>query len=176
MSTTISITNGKWGDTSWQFIAHAPEPAAQLCTAAFCVVTYQGKVVLVEHKSRGYEFTGGHIDLNEEIEKTVVREVREESRAVIETPQFFGYKKISPIKPIPHRDDPDRFYPFPHSYVPYYFAEASKIVENEEVTQDINSVRLATYAEAVELLQPGHNHQKILDYLVRSGLITVRKN
>jgi ADP-ribose pyrophosphatase YjhB (NUDIX family) len=170
----VMVTEGKWGEIPWQFFARVQEPAIELCTAAFCIVTYKGKLVLVEHSSRGHEFTGGHVDPNETIANTVAREVREESRAVISEPQFFGYKKVSPPQPIAHRDNPNLFYPFPHSYVPYYFAEASEILEHEDFTSDIKSVSLANYAEALTLLQPGHNHDKILSYLVNNRLIVVK--
>lgn len=167
------ITQGKWGEVPWQFVVDTNQPDISLCSAAFCIVTYQGKLVLVEHGFRGYEFTGGHVDPNEEIATTVAREVREESRAVIAEPKYFGYKKVSPTHPIPHRDNPNDFYPFPHSYVPYYFADASELLENEVFTSDIKSVRLVTYEEALQLLQPGHNHEKILDYLVQNQLINI---
>jgi len=167
------VTEGKWGEVPWQFVVNTQEPSIELCTAVFCIVTYQGKLVLVEHNTRGHEFTGGHVDPNEEISATVAREVREESRAIISKPQFFGYKKVSPKEPIPHRDDPSKYYPFPHSYVPYYFAEATELLENEAFTPDIKSIRLADYEEALNLLQPGHNHDKILSYLVDHGFIDV---
>ena len=82
-------------------------------------------------------------------------------------------KKVSPKEPIPHRDDPSKYYPFPHSYVPYYFAEATELLENEAFTPDVKSVRLVDYEEALNLLQPGHNHDKILSYLVDHGFIDV---
>lgn len=168
------VTEGRWGEVPWQFLAQVQEPSIELCTAAFCIVTHKGKLVLVEHSSRGHEFTGGHVDPNETITETVIREIREESRAVIDSPQFFGYKRVSPAQPIAHRDDPNKFYPFPHSYVPYYFAEASEILEDDDFTSDIKSVRLASYQDALSLLQPGHNHDKILSYLIANGLIIVK--
>src|SRR6185369_17452034 len=152
-SPELVVTEGRWGEVPWQFVVNGPEPEAALCTAAFCIVTYQGKLVLVEHNSRGYEFTGGHVDPDEDIGTTVTREVGEEARATIDHPQFFGYKKVSPLEPIPHRDKQGEFYPFPHSYVPYYFAEATSL-EDIAPAADIKSIRLATYEEALGLLQP----------------------
>src|SRR3972149_11794246 len=98
------VTEGKWGEVPWQFVVNTQEPSIELCTAVFCIVTYQGKLVLVEHNTRGHEFTGGHVDPNEEISATVAREGRGEGRAVISKPQFFGYKKGFPKETIPHRD------------------------------------------------------------------------
>jgi 8-oxo-dGTP pyrophosphatase MutT (NUDIX family) len=167
------ITTGVWGDVPWEFIAGLQEPDQRLCDAAFCIVTYQGKIVLTEHKTRGYEFTGGHIEPGENIIAAVVREVREEGGAVIDTPRFFGYKKVSPSQPMPHRSIPDRYYPFPHSYVPYYFAEASGLLESVAMPEDIVSIRLVSHNEALKLLRSDQNHDKILDYLIANRLITV---
>lgn len=167
------VTTGMWGNVPWRFIASSQEPDPRLCDAAFCIITYQGKVILTEHKTRGYEFTGGHIESGENAITAVVREAREEGSAVINAPLFFGYKKVSPPTPVPHRDDPSRYYPFPHSYVPYYFAVATRIVEDAELPADIASIRLASYVESLELLRTDQNHDKILSHLVTNGLIVL---
>lgn len=167
------VATGMWGEVPWRFIASSHEPDPELCDAAFCVVTYRGKVILAEHKTRGYEFTGGHIEPGESITAAVIREVREEGRAIIDAPQFFGYKKVSPSQPMPHRSIPARYYPFPHSYLPYYFSEAVSILEGTSLPEDIVSTRLASYNEALELLQPDQNHDKILDYLLMNRLIVI---
>lgn len=167
------ITAGMWGNVPWEFIVSPREPDSRLCDAAFCVVTYQGKVILTEHKTRGYEFTGGHIEPGESIATAVIREAREEGGAIIDAPRFFGYKKVSPPRPMPHRSVPGRYYPFPHSYLPYYFAEASSLVKGTELPEDIASIRLVSHTEALELLQPDQNHDKILDYLVANRLIVI---
>lgn len=167
------IAEGKWGETPWKFIASTEVPDLDLCTAAFCIVTYQGRLVLVEHASRGYEFTGGHVDQNESILDAVVREVREEGCAVIREPRLFGYKKVSPEQPIPHRDNTGGFYPFPHSYTPYYHAEALELLDNDHMS-DIKGIRLAEYQEALSLLQPTQKHNLLLDYLMTNKLITLK--
>lgn len=166
------ITNGAWGDIPWEFIADSVEPEAKLCTAAFCIVTYESKLVLVKHGSRGYEFAGGHIDPYESADEAVRREVLEESGALV-SPQFFGYKKVSPAQPIYHRDQPDTPYPFPHSYIPYYFAEADELLLGTELAADVEGIYLATLAEAYQLLAPDHNHEKIIEFLIEKNLITV---
>jgi len=170
----VLVTMGEWNSITWKFFAGVYSPEIELCTAAFCIVTFKKRLVLVKQKNRGYEFAGGHVDSNEAIIDTVIREVREESQAVIETPIFFGYKEISPEKPIPHRDKPDQFYPFPNSYIPYFYAEAQQLLKNQPLADDVESIRLTTFDEAKGLLKPGHNHDLILAYLVDSELINVR--
>lgn len=167
------ITQDVWNDIPWQFIADTQYPDPTLCTAAFCIVTYQGKLVLPQHVTRGFEFAGGHIDGSESVGETIIRETREEALAVIEAPILFGYKKISPIKPIPHRDTPGAFYPYPHSYIPYFYAEATELLGQEYLTPDIQGVTLVNFAEVVKLLQPGHNHDILLRYLLDNKLIEV---
>jgi ADP-ribose pyrophosphatase YjhB (NUDIX family) len=168
------VTSGQWGEIPWQFFASQTEIDPKLCTAAFCIVTYQGQLVLVQHGKRGYEFPGGHIDGNETAQEAVRREIREESGVIILQPTFFGYKKVSPLNPIPHRDKPNEYYPFPHSYVPYYFAEASEIMENPMLTPDVATVKLTSWADAQHLLTAEQNHQALVAYLLSIGAVTLR--
>lgn len=170
------ITRGEWaGGIPWEFLSTpiAQLPSQELCTAAFCVVTFQGKLVIVEHVSRGFELPGGHVNLDEEIAKTVEREVLEEVGASIRSPQYFGFKRVSPPEPIPHRDNPALFYPFPHSYVPYFYAEAVELFDTQ-LTSDVKGVKVVTFAEAKALFAPGHNHHHIVEHLINAGTIEVK--
>ena len=176
LSSQSVITSGEWtGGVPWQFIVTPPEglPALELCTAAFCVVTFQGKLVIVEHVSRGFELPGGHVNPDEEIANTVEREVLEEIGASIRSPRYFGYKRVSPPEPIPHRDDPTSFYPFPNSYVPYFYAEAVELFDTE-LTSDVRGVKVVTFAEAKAHFAPGHNHHHIVQHLITTGAIEVQ--
>ncbi|GEM_PF-2935269 len=171
------LMNGEWQDgTPWQFVATPSSenfPNPSLCTAAFCVVTYQEKLVVVEHTKRGIELPGGHVDPDEEIPRTVEREVLEESGARVLQPTFFGYKKVSPANPIPHRDDQSKFYPFPHSFVPYYFCEAAEML-NVPLAADVKAVHLVTLQEARQLFTPGQNHHVIIQHLLQQGVIRLQ--
>lgn len=169
----IILTQGKWGDTPWEFVIDSSMPEPSLCTATFCIVTYQKRVVLVEHSKRGFEFAGGHIDPHESCHITVKREVLEESGAVINNLNHFGYKKVSPPEPVSHRDNPHLVYPYPHSYVPYFYAEADELLLNHPLTDDVKGIYLATFAEAKVLLAANHNHEVILNHLVESGVIEI---
>lgn len=170
------ITTGEWaGGVPWQFIASKDQeslPTLEDCTAAFCVVTYKEKLVIVEHKKRGWELPGGHIDLDEAVSKTVEREVREEVGASIQPPQYFGYKKVFPKERVPHRDKPGMFYPFPHSYVPYFYAEAIELF-NIPLADDVIAVRTVSFQEAQLLFTAGQNHHAIVEYLLQKGAITL---
>lgn len=169
------LTEATWDDnTPWKFIVSEEKPKQDLCTAAFCVISYDGKLLLVQNRTRGWEIPGGHIDKGEEVEQALIREVMEETGAVIENPQIFGYKIVLPTSPIPHRDKKGSFYPFPHSYVPYYYAEASEIL-NLQLASDVIEVKSVSFREAKELLAPGHNHEKIIEYIIKSGAINIKE-
>lgn len=159
------LTQGIWEDgTRWTFVLSNDRVDPKLCTAAFCVTTFKGSILLTEHSTRGWEIPGGHVDLNEDPLETVIREVTEETGAIIKEAEIFGYKVITSEKPIPKKDQPGQFYPFPHSYVSYFFSEAVGR-SNTELAPDVIGVRVATFAEARELLARGHNHDVLIKYL-----------
>lgn len=170
------ITEGAWGNVLWKFFADSNMPNIDLCTATFCIVTFQGKLVLVQHGLRGYEFPGGHIDPHELPNETIRREIMEESGVIVSKPIFFGYKLVSPMTPIPHRDNPSQTYPFPHSYVLYYHARADEMMPNASLTTDVSAVKLAGLHEALRLLALGHNHDAILRYLLKTSAIQLKKS
>lgn len=169
------LAEAKWDDnTPWKFIVSKEKPDSGLSTAAFCVILHHGTLLLVQNKNRGWEIPGGHIDEGEEVEQALTREVLEETGAIIENPQMFGYKIVLPVSPIPHRDKKGSFYPFPRSFVPYYYAEASEILDIK-LAPDVTGIKLVNFNEAKSILAPGHNHDKILEHLIKSRLININE-
>lgn len=168
------LTEGRWReDIPWQFIISDREPDPALCTATFCVTIYNGELLLVNNKSRGWELPGGHLDEGEQLKDALEREILEESGAVIKDPQLFGYKKISPKNPVRYKST-ERFYPYPHSYVPYYFAEASELFDAQPAV-DIVEVKKVGLKEAKKLLTPGQSHDRIIEHLVRTKKVTIKE-
>lgn len=167
------LTEGKWNNNiPWKFIVSNQKPDLDLCTAAFCITSYNGSLLLIQNRKRGWEIPGGHIEEGEEVEQALVREVMEEAGAVVENPQMFGYKIVLPEFSTPHRDKKGSFYPFPRSYILYYCAEASDILDLE-LAQDVIDTKLVSFNEAITMLAQGYSHDKILEYLIRSGLINI---
>lgn len=160
------LAEGAWSETPWKFVVSKREPDPKLCTAAFCVVVYADQLLLVRNKTRDWEFPGGHINDDEELSSALAREVMEESGAVLENIKPFGHKMVLPKSPIPHRDKPGDFYPFPVSYVPYYFAEAVEILK-VNLGQEITDTKLVGVEEAKGILEKGH-HDFILQHLIDS--------
>lgn len=168
------LTEGKWNDNiPWKFIVSKQKPDPDLCTAAFCITSYNGSLLLIQNRKRGWEIPGGHIDEGEGVEHALVREVMEEARAVVENPQMFGYTIVLPESSTPHRDKKGSFYPFPHSYIPYYYAEASDVLDLE-LAPDVIDAKLVSFNEAITILAQGYGHDKVLEYLIRSKLINIR--
>ncbi len=167
------LAKGVWEEgVSWKFVLSDVKPNPDLCTAAFCVVTYGRKLILVKQKNRGWELPGGHIDTGEDLEDGIIREVIEESGATIENPHFFGFKQISPESPIPNKNHVGKFYPFPHSFVIYYFAEASEML-NISTAEDVLETTRVGLKDARNMLAKGHKHDELIDYLKVSGKITL---
>jgi 8-oxo-dGTP diphosphatase len=167
------VTRGEWaGDppVPWTFFASAVLPDAELCTAVFCVPTYQGKVVLIRHHNRGWEFPGGHVEPGEDLEAAINREVREETGSVVGKLQLFGHKRVEPTQPIPVREG-EGFYPFPYSYVPYYRAELTELASND-LASDVAEMQLVSLANALaafRVTSASHHHDQILEYLAHTG-------
>lgn len=165
------LTEGIWEDgTPWKFFITDDLPPRELATAVFCIATYDNKLVLAEHANRGWEIPGGHIEEGEILEDAIRREVLEETGASIQNIEQFGLKMISPKSPVLHRDNPKKFYPYPHSYVPYFLAEVTDL-SDIPLASDISAVKLVGLAEAKELLAVGHNNDVLIDYLQNSARI-----
>ena len=59
------------------------------------ICTFYNQWLLTKHKIRGFEFPGGKREEGETLEKAAIREVYEETGAVLETIQYIGEYKVS---------------------------------------------------------------------------------
>lgn len=165
----LVLSEGKWGENiSWQFIVSTEQPKRELCTAVCCITTFGNKLLLVKNK-RGWEFPAGHIRADENLEQAASREVREETLALISKPQLFGYKKLTALEQVARLDEPTLFYPFPNSYVVFFYADAIAF-SDEPLAEDTEEVRLASYGEAKELLVRGRQYENVLEYLLQNKI------
>lgn len=169
------ITTGVWvnGETlvPWTFIATQERPPIHAVTAAFCLpITSTGEVCLIQHRNRGYEFTGGHCEPNETPEETAAREAREEAGIVLQNLQYFGYKEVVVPQATPHRNpQPGKLvYPNP-SYVLYFGAEIAEQFPNWEPIDDmIIATKTIPFNEAFKLLASDQNHHLILHHYLEN--------
>lgn len=166
------LSEGRWEkNISWQFIPSTEQPKRELCTAVCCITTFDNKLLLVKNK-RGWECPAGKIKGDESLEQAVSREVREETRAIIGIPQLFGYKKLTALEQVPRVDEPASFYPFPNSYVVFFYADVVAF-SDEPLAKDVDEVKLASYHEAKELLAQGRQYKNVLEYLIQNKKISL---
>ncbi len=88
--------SGNWKNTTfWYFYISTQLPENAIATTATGLIIWENKLVLVEHKTRGWEIPGGHIEEGESIHTALIRELKEEAGLVnTETIEMFGYNKI----------------------------------------------------------------------------------
>lgn len=167
------ISEGRWNDNlSWDFFLSDRIPDESLCTAVCCVTVCRNKLVLVENK-RGWEIPAGHVEENEDVVKATLREVLEETGLHLQQrPVLFGYKRVTAQTPVLRNEVTNTYYPFPHAYVGFFFAEASDL-ESQETFSDVAGLKFATYEEAKALLSSGKQYDGMLEHLVSNKLIKV---
>lgn len=115
------IESGEWGEgVAWGLYEASRLPPEELCTAALCAAIIGNRVVLA-CSDRGWGVLGGHREDDEPLEETLRREAREEGGFVIDTYGLFAVCKVTAQQPTPHQQ-PGKDYPFPISYMAYYWA------------------------------------------------------
>ena len=115
------VEEGQWSkNITWRLYESDELPKEILCTAVFCVAIIDYKIVIMRPK-RGWGMLGGHIEANETLLKTLSRECREEGGFTPDNPTLFGFREITAKEPVPHQDTSE-MYPFPTSYILYYWA------------------------------------------------------
>jgi len=124
----IETGDWQWGDEGvhWELHQASSIPVPSDCTAVFCLaVTSDNKIVLEREADGTWSMLGGHLDDGEDIDGALQRECLEEGGFRAENPVFFGYRKIIADKPVTH-PTPGKAYPFPVSYIAYYFAHSDQ--------------------------------------------------
>ncbi|GAF21195.1 RNA deprotection pyrophosphohydrolase [Shouchella hunanensis] len=58
------------------------------------IARHQGSWVLTDHKARGYEFPGGKVEMNEELEAAVKRELWEETGGYAQWISYIGQYEV----------------------------------------------------------------------------------
>lgn len=135
------IETGTWGAAlSWEFYRSFTPPPIELCTAVMCVAIVHGKIVLTRSK-RGWGVLGGHIEQDESLEQALRREALEEGGFVIDTYVQFAVRKIIASAPVTARQEYS--YPYPISYIAYYWATTSQPLLRPTGDEVVESARFS---------------------------------
>ncbi|ALC82092.1 MULTISPECIES: RNA deprotection pyrophosphohydrolase [Bacillus] len=70
------------------------EPFSKAPGHVWVICRYRGSWLLTDHGDRGYEFPGGKIEPMEKAEQAAVREVKEETGAIVEELSYIGQYKV----------------------------------------------------------------------------------
>jgi 8-oxo-dGTP pyrophosphatase MutT (NUDIX family) len=153
MHTTDSLVQtGTWAwgteHVDWELYQASSLPKPADCTAAFCVAIVPGGKIVLEREERGWGMIGGHIDDGETIQQALTRECLEEGGFTVEAPVLFGYRKIIAQQPVAH-PTPGRVYPFPISYIAYYYAvsDTELITPTEQETLEVATLTMQQIAD-----------------------------
>jgi 8-oxo-dGTP pyrophosphatase MutT (NUDIX family) len=114
------ISTGQWGsDATWELYHSMDQPPLALSTAVMCVAIHDGSIILCRN-DRGWGVLGGHIEEGESHIDALKREAHEEGGFLIDSHAQFAVRKITNSRPLslPGR----RPYPFPISYMSFYWA------------------------------------------------------
>lgn len=131
------IASGIWGENiSWELQRASNLPPAELCTAVMCVAIAENKIVLARSE-RGWGMLGGHIEDGESLDDALFREAREEGGFNIDRYKPFAVRKITAKTPVPNRTGTS--YPFPTSYIVYYWATTTDPIMNPTGEEIIES-------------------------------------
>jgi 8-oxo-dGTP pyrophosphatase MutT (NUDIX family) len=118
----VLVEQGSWGDNiKWKLYDSKTLPSTELITAVFCVAIDANDKIVLARSERGWGLLGGHIEDDEELVATLTREAEEEGGFTPCNPILYAYRKITASRPVPHQN-PNKQYPFPISYLAYYWA------------------------------------------------------
>lgn len=118
------IQTGSWGENvTWELYMATALPPKELCTAVMCVAIYDGKAVLA-CSERCWGMLGGHIKEGETLDEALFREAYEEGGFTIDHHELFAVRKMT--AKVPEAGRSGKHYPFPTSYMTYYWATASE--------------------------------------------------
>ncbi|OBZ17072.1 NUDIX domain-containing protein [Bacillus sp. FJAT-26390] len=106
-------------------------PRLELITGSFVLAFQEDQLLLTNLAERGWDIPGGHVEAGETPIEAMKRELYEETRVLVESPQLLGYERIRLFtKPNNYK------YPYPDSYMVFYCA---KIIQLDPFESTIES-------------------------------------
>ena len=131
------VAIGDWGENvSWELYEASDLPPVELCTAVMCVAIADGKIVLA-CSERGWGMLGGHIEDGETLDMALRREAHEEGGFVVRHYELFAVRRIT--AKVQSSQQPGKNYPFPVSYMTYYWATTDESLQKPTGEEIIES-------------------------------------
>jgi len=119
-----------------RLISSSEYPPKKLTTSVLCFVFKKDLLLLTKLSERGWDIPGGHLEQNESVIDALHREIREETKVIIENPLLIGHQKITLLGERPKHYK----YPFPTSYQLFFTANMKTAYgfesSNETVARD----------------------------------------
>lgn len=132
----------------WDNVRYIPKPnitttyltdklsPIELTPTSFAVAFFGNFIVLSNNLKRGMEFPGGHLEKDETIEDSTIRELYEETGSIGTISKLLCVRRHESLG-----NKPDNYgYEFPITYMPFFIVEITKIdelKENDECTDPI---------------------------------------
>jgi 8-oxo-dGTP diphosphatase len=106
-----------------QLLLASDLPPPELVTTAFAGAFAGDRLLMTNLRSRGWDLPGGHVELGEQPEETVRREVQEEAGATLGALHLLGYQRLRLLGPQPQ----EYRYPYPDCYQVFYWAQVESL-------------------------------------------------
>lgn len=151
-------------------------------TAAFVFGFYKNQLVLARNLKRGIEIAGGHVEPGETVEQAGIREIKEETGAIVKKVRPFVRSTLTC-----NFEKPEGYkYPFPVSHMEFMIAEieqmTDKIMENEvgkpilipvymngdEIIKDLSKISVDDAVEFAEKLIKNESFRVKVDLAIRA--------
>ncbi len=142
---------------SYEFFLDANLPDKDLVTCVFCVLTDESSKIWLTKNHRGWELPGGHIEVWEDFESALKREMQEEIGVEADDFILKGYKKITNFEKTKNREG--GFYPFPHSYILYFIGKSvsKKVVPFPYEHDETEASDIFSLEEAYKIIDNPNN-------------------
>lgn len=124
LETTASYVPGK-NTLVYDFLDYYNKPVDNT-TASFVIGFYKNQLVLARNLRRGIEIAGGHIEPGETVEQAGIREIKEETGAIVKKVRPFVRSTL-----VCDFEKPEHYkYPFPVSHMEFMIADIERMTDD----------------------------------------------
>lgn len=144
-----ALLHGSWSNgANWSFHLTEKLPPRELVSGAFCITFCPSGVVLTVTKRGHYEHLGGHLEVGEDVEEAMLREVLEEGGVKLKAFKLMAVRKIDNSIGVINKHT-NRPYP-KTAYIPFYVGITDE-QPGKPTGIEVEEVRVFSPKEAIEL-------------------------